>query len=117
MPLNNFVVVGFYRVHRVLPLFGAGGAFIALAALAVGGALFAMPDDQRRRSMPVAGVLIAVLLVLLPWFDDWMPVKGRGLLRLTRSVSVATTEADGFVVVPRDLEGWPEGTTVGVWMY
>lgn len=25
MPLNNFVVVGFYRIHRILPVLRAGG--------------------------------------------------------------------------------------------
>ena len=25
MPLNNFVIVGFYRIHRILPVLKAGG--------------------------------------------------------------------------------------------
>jgi molybdopterin molybdotransferase len=33
------------------------------------------------------------------------------------SVLSSTTRADGFVVVPADLEGYPEGAEVTVWMY
>jgi molybdopterin molybdotransferase len=33
------------------------------------------------------------------------------------SILTSTTRADGFVVVPADLEGYPEGGSVGVWVY
>lgn len=33
------------------------------------------------------------------------------------SVLTSTTRADGFVLVPADLEGYPEGATVTVWLY
>jgi len=33
------------------------------------------------------------------------------------SILSSTTRADGFVVVPADLEGYPAGTTVKVWLY
>jgi len=29
----------------------------------------------------------------------------------------STTRADGFVVVPKDLEGYPEGATVTAFLY
>ncbi len=46
-------------------------------------------------------------------------VEGRVVPTMSRGASIlsSTTEADGFVVVPRDLEGWPEGATVTVWRY
>jgi molybdopterin molybdotransferase len=40
------------------------------------------------------------------------PLTARGA-----SVLSTTTRADGFVVVPRDVEGWPEGTVVSVRLY
>jgi molybdopterin molybdotransferase len=38
---------------------------------------------------------------------------------MTRGASIlsSTTEADGFVVVPKDLEGWDAGTEVDVFLY
>ena len=33
------------------------------------------------------------------------------------SILSSTTRADGFVVVPADLEGYPAGATVTVWRY
>lgn len=33
------------------------------------------------------------------------------------SILSSTTRADGFVVVPADLEGYPAGTSVTVWLY
>ena len=33
------------------------------------------------------------------------------------SILSSTTEADGFVVVPRDSEGWPAGEPVEVFRY
>jgi molybdopterin molybdotransferase len=33
------------------------------------------------------------------------------------SILSSTTRADGFVVVPEDLEGYPPGASVGVWLY
>jgi len=33
------------------------------------------------------------------------------------SMLSSTVRADGFVVVPADLEGYPEGATVTVWLY
>ena len=33
------------------------------------------------------------------------------------SILSSTTRADGFVVIPADLEGHPEGTSVTVWLY
>ena len=45
--------------------------------------------------------------------------SGRVVPTMSRGASIltSTTEADGFVVVPRDREGWPEGTPVTVWLY
>lgn len=45
--------------------------------------------------------------------------EGRVIPTMSRGASIlsSTTEADGFVIVPRNLEGWPEGTTVTVWRY
>jgi molybdopterin molybdotransferase len=40
------------------------------------------------------------------------PVAVRGA-----SILSSTTRADGFVVVPADLEGYPAGATVTVWFY
>ena len=40
------------------------------------------------------------------------PIMARGA-----SILSSTTEADGFVVVPRDLEGWDVGAEVDVWLY
>ncbi len=40
------------------------------------------------------------------------PLTSRGA-----SVLSTTTRADGFVVVPRDVEGWPEGAVVEVRLY
>jgi molybdopterin biosynthesis enzyme len=38
---------------------------------------------------------------------------------MTRGAGIltSTTEADGFLVVPRDSEGWPEGHSVVVHLY
>jgi molybdopterin molybdotransferase len=33
------------------------------------------------------------------------------------SILSSTTRADGFVLVPADLEGYPAGATVTVWLY
>jgi molybdopterin molybdotransferase len=33
------------------------------------------------------------------------------------SILSSTTRADGFVLVPADLEGYPAGATVSVWLY
>ncbi|MFO0889458.1 MAG: gephyrin-like molybdotransferase Glp [Isosphaeraceae bacterium] len=33
------------------------------------------------------------------------------------SILSSTTRADGFVLVPADLEGYPAGTTVTIWLY
>jgi molybdopterin molybdotransferase len=44
--------------------------------------------------------------------DRVEPVMTRGAAILS-----STTEADGFVLVPRDLEGWPEGADVPVHLY
>jgi molybdopterin molybdotransferase len=33
------------------------------------------------------------------------------------SILTSTTRADGFVVIPADLEGYPAGATVRVWLY
>ncbi len=33
------------------------------------------------------------------------------------SILSSTTRADGFVVVPADLEGYPSGANVTVWLY
>ena len=33
------------------------------------------------------------------------------------SILSSTTRADGFVLVPTDLEGYPAGATVTVWLY
>lgn len=45
--------------------------------------------------------------------------EGRVVPTMSRGASIlsSTTEADGFVVVPPDLEGWPEGATVTLWRY
>jgi molybdopterin molybdotransferase len=40
------------------------------------------------------------------------PLMARGA-----SILSSTTEADGFVLVPRDLEGWAAGHEVDVWLY
>ena len=40
------------------------------------------------------------------------PLTARGA-----GVLSTTTRADGFVVVPRDVEGWPEGAEVAVRLY
>lgn len=40
------------------------------------------------------------------------PLMARGA-----SILSSTTEADGFLIVPRDSEGWPEGETVTVFLY
>ena len=40
------------------------------------------------------------------------PVMARGA-----SILSSTTESDGFVIVPRDHEGWPEGHEVDVYLY
>lgn len=44
--------------------------------------------------------------------DGVDPVMTRGA-----SILSSTTETDGFVVVPRDLEGWDAGTEVDVFLY
>lgn len=41
-----------------------------------------------------------------------LPIGVRGASRLS-----STTDADGFVLVPRDSEGWPEGTQVTMYAY
>ncbi len=33
------------------------------------------------------------------------------------SILSSTTRADGFVLVPADLEGYPSGAIVTVWLY
>ena len=33
------------------------------------------------------------------------------------SILSSTTEADGYVLVPKDHEGWPEGSEVEVFLY
>jgi molybdopterin molybdotransferase len=33
------------------------------------------------------------------------------------SILSSTTRADGFVVIPADLEGYPSGELVTVWLY
>jgi molybdopterin molybdotransferase len=33
------------------------------------------------------------------------------------SILSSTTRADGFVLVPADLEGYPAGAAVRVWLY
>lgn len=40
------------------------------------------------------------------------PLMSRGA-----SILSSTTRADGFLLVPRDLEGWPEETIVEAWAY
>jgi molybdopterin molybdotransferase len=44
--------------------------------------------------------------------DGVEPVMSRGA-----SILSSTTRADGFLLVPRDSEGWPEGETVRVFLY
>jgi molybdopterin molybdotransferase len=53
---------------------------------------------------------------------DYVRVAFRGeaiepLMTRGASILSSTTEADGFLVVPRDREGWPEGTPVSAWSY
>ena len=45
--------------------------------------------------------------------------SGQAILIATSGASIlsSTTQADGFVVVPQDLEGYPAGATVDVWLY
>ena len=40
------------------------------------------------------------------------PLMSRGA-----SILSSTTEADGFLIVPRDSEGWPEGESVETFLY
>ncbi len=53
---------------------------------------------------------------------DYVRVKVDGaaiepLMARGASILSSTTEADGFVIVPKDHEGWPEGTDVEVHLY
>jgi molybdopterin molybdotransferase len=45
--------------------------------------------------------------------------RGRAVLLATSGASVlsSTTQADGFVAVEQDSEGFAAGDTVDVWMY
>ena len=61
----------------------------------------------------VASVLGRVDYVRVRMTDEGVePLMARGA-----SILSSTTEADGFLVVPRDSEGWPEGERVEVCLY
>jgi len=69
------------------------------------------------RTLPLARKIVSVLgrvdYVRVRIVDGCVePLMSRGA-----SILSSTTEADGYVLVPRDLEGWPAGTLVNVFLY
>ena len=69
------------------------------------------------RTLPLARKIASVLgrvdYVRVRIVDGGVePLMSRGA-----SILSSTTEADGYVLVPRDLEGWPEGASVDVFLY
>jgi molybdopterin molybdotransferase len=75
----------------------------------------AWPYAARRALLgrKIASVLGRVDYVRVKWDGDVVePVMARGA-----SILSSTTEADGFVIVPKDHEGWPEDTEVDVFLY
>lgn len=84
------------------PLFlahwGAGGAFVLVALLALVSALVAMPPP-RGRAVLAASALAGVLgLWLLPTLDQRFPVPSKGVIDLARNVQVETQQADAYTV-------------------
>jgi len=66
-----------------------------------------------RLARKIASVLGRVDYVRVTLAGDVVePVMARGA-----SILSSTTESDGFVIVPRDHEGWPEGHEVEVHLY
>jgi len=88
----------------------AGRALRARAGLA--------PEPPYRvRTLPLARKLVSVLGRV-----DYVRVRIVGervepLMSRGASILSSTTEADGYVLVPKDLEGWAEGTPVEVFLY
>ncbi|MDJ0522714.1 MAG: molybdopterin molybdotransferase MoeA [Planctomycetota bacterium] len=69
--------------------------------------------QRGRLARKIASVLGRVDYVRVRLGPDGVePVMARGA-----SILSSTTEADGFVIVPKDHEGWPEGTEVEVHLY
>ncbi len=69
------------------------------------------------RTLPLARKIVSVLgrvdYVRVRIVDAHVePLMSRGA-----SILSSTTEADGYVLVPKDLEGWPEGALVDVFLY
>lgn len=89
--------------------------FAGAAARRLGGKSAALP--YATRTLPLARKIASVIgrvdYVRVAIRDDLVePLAISGA-----SILSSTTRADGFVLVPGDLEGYPEGTTVDVFLY
>lgn len=82
----------------------------------LGGRDPALPYRRVRGALThkIASVLGRVDYVRVAFPSDGAitPLMSRGA-----SILSSTTRADGFLLVPRDLEGWPEGTAVEAFAY